>query len=190
MPMTRLLRFYYIRHGQTDANAQRMMCGGEWDISLNSIGEAQAQSAAQKFLDLPLSDRPEFICCSPMLRARQTAETIASAIQIPIKIVEELREWRVGDWEKKPWGEVPDPFTTTEDPKNGETRKEFEERVIRGVAKGLEEDGPVLFVGHGAVWHALAKPLKVDHGNVPNATPILIELSLEGLQAIWTTKIL
>lgn len=186
--MTRLFRFYFIRHGRTDANAQGKMCGGDWDIPLNGEGEQQAHAAAQKFLSLPKEDRPEFICSSPMMRARQTGEAISSVLKMPMKVVEELREWRVGDWEGKPWGEVPDPFTTTEDPNNGETRREFEERVIRGASKALEEDGPVLIVGHGAVWHALTKPLGIDPGNIPNATPVLIELMLNGLAAKWTAK--
>ncbi|MEC7275963.1 MAG: histidine phosphatase family protein [Bdellovibrionota bacterium] len=27
--------FYFVRHGQTEANAKGLICGGEWDIPLN-----------------------------------------------------------------------------------------------------------------------------------------------------------
>jgi broad specificity phosphatase PhoE len=179
-----------MRHGRTDANAQGLMCGGDWDIELNAEGRSQVDQAVEKFLKINNTELPTAICSSPMKRTLQSAEPIAKQFKIPLIQVEELREWRVGDWESKPWGEVPDPFSTTRDPANGETRMSFEERVIHGVSKGLKMKGPILFVAHGAVWHALTKPLKIDLTRIPNASPVFVELVVTGLEAKWQIKLI
>ncbi len=178
-----IFKFVFLRHGQTDANAQGLMCGGDWDIPLNATGFDQARRAAEKIAQSGISISS--ICCSPMRRAQETAQIVAKELSKSIITVEELREWRVGEWEQRPWKEVPDPFLTDVDPEKGESRLEFEQRVIRGARKSFGEAGPVLIVAHGGVWHALARPLKVDQGIIPNATPALVELNLRGLEAFW-----
>lgn len=178
-----IFRFVFLRHGQTDANAQGLMCGGDWDIPLNATGFDQARRAAETIVRSGISISS--ICASPMRRAQETAEIVATQLSKPIITIEELREWRVGEWEQRPWKEVPDPFLTEVDPEKGESRLEFERRVIRGARKSFSEAGPVLIVAHGGVWHALARPLKVDQGIIPNATPAVVELRLKGLEASW-----
>jgi probable phosphoglycerate mutase len=161
--------FYYIRHGQTDANKNEQMCGGDWDIPLNDEGRRQAKSASDK---KELLSSIDTVYVSPMIRAKETAKILFEGLEKDIQEAEGLREWRVGDWESKAWSEVPNPFNTTEDPKNGETRQEFEERVINTVSELLElsAEKSTLFVAHGAVAHVLFTYLGVDVPYVKNAT--------------------
>lgn len=74
--------FYFIRHGQTDANLQGLMCGASWDISLNDTGTKQAEGAAFTLRQAVTSLGA--ICVSPMIRARQTAEIIAKQYKAAI----------------------------------------------------------------------------------------------------------
>ncbi len=70
--------FYFIRHGQTDANAQGLMCGGDWDISLNEVGLSQAAGLSNKILQV--TPAIEELRVSPMLRTKQTAENLNSIL--------------------------------------------------------------------------------------------------------------
>ena len=65
------MKFYVTRHGQTPWNRENKVCGTT-DIGLDEIGMEQARETARKLKDVPL-DR---VICSPLLRARQTAQLI------------------------------------------------------------------------------------------------------------------
>ena len=63
------MKIYIIRHGQTDWNVQRKIQGTS-DIELNSTGIKQSEEARKIVKELEL----DFIICSPLKRARKTAE--------------------------------------------------------------------------------------------------------------------
>lgn len=176
--------FYFVRHGQTDANARGLMCGGEWDIELNETGQEQATKLADKVARLNPSITK--LCVSPMLRAQQTAKHLNSILKAPKLTVEGLREWCVGEWEGRPWDDVPNPFNTTEDPPAGETRSQFEDRVLNAVKNSLKShhDEVLLFVSHGAVAHALFTLLGVDSLKIENCA--LYQIYADGLH--WKLK--
>lgn len=159
--------FYFVRHGQTNANAEGLMCGGDWDVELNDVGDKQSLGLSDKIINL--QPKIETLYVSPMKRTIKTAENINLLAKYPVQIEEDLIEWRVGDWEKQPWDNVPNPFNTTEDPKNGETREGFEERVISIIRKSLTEtDKTILFVSHGAFAHALFTFMGLDQKMIDN----------------------
>ncbi|MGL6007846.1 MAG: histidine phosphatase family protein [Culicoidibacterales bacterium] len=64
-----------IRHGETDWNRQGLI-QGQTDNPLNQLGFSQAKAAAPLFLNT----RIDAMISSPMIRARQTAETLANEI--------------------------------------------------------------------------------------------------------------
>ena len=64
--------FWFIRHGETDWNAQNLS-QGDIDIPLNAVGRAQAQSAAA----LMQGHRIVTIVSSTLSRALDTAQAIS-----------------------------------------------------------------------------------------------------------------
>lgn len=143
------------------------MCGGEWDIPLNSEGEIQALRAAQKVWELRGSIAHMYV--SPMKRAQQTASILNSMAKLSSDTIEGLREWRVGEWDQKPWEDVPNPFNTTIDPPGGESRVEFETRVETTLIEIFSRSPETpLIVSHGAVAHALFTILGIDRALIDN----------------------
>lgn len=85
---------YIMRHGRTDWN-DRNKLQGQTDIPLNESGRRMAEEAAAKYADIPLD-----ICfCSPLIRARETAEILLNGRNVPIRTDERLREMSFGEFE-------------------------------------------------------------------------------------------
>ena len=89
----------YLRHGQTDWNAQRLF-QGRTDIPLNETGREQARAQA---IALAGHNPPvDVIYASPLLRAKETAEIIQSALGVPIYFDDRLTERCYGSLEATP----------------------------------------------------------------------------------------
>ena len=89
-------RLYLVRHGETEWNADNRV-QGSMDISLSDKGRGQADLVADFLKNLP---RPQRILSSNLSRARETAEIIADALNIPgISVNPLLREINCGQWE-------------------------------------------------------------------------------------------
>ena len=73
------------RHGQTDYNSQGRI-QGQVDIPLNETGRDQARRASEGIAAL----RPTRIVSSPLVRARATAEVLASLTGLSVEIDEGL----------------------------------------------------------------------------------------------------
>lgn len=161
--------FYFVRHGRTDANEQSLMCGGDWDLAINSSGRSQAEYLARY---APAFFREiKAICASPMSRAMQTAEILNARLGVPLLTVEGFREWRVGTWEKRPWDEFADKLATGETPPGGESLADFERRVTLALSASLAVPGPVLIVAHGAVWYSVLSALGLERSRLDNCSP-------------------
>lgn len=76
--LARETHFYLIRHGESDANALGVVQGHS-DHPLNKRGEAQAAAAGQWLADKGITS----LSCSPLKRARRTAEIIAREARLP-----------------------------------------------------------------------------------------------------------
>lgn len=70
---------YFIRHGQTNWNAQQLI-QGQTNIPLNDVGIAQAQQMAQSLQGITFDK----VFCSPLDRALQTCKAVVDADQITI----------------------------------------------------------------------------------------------------------
>ncbi|MGN6361340.1 MAG: histidine phosphatase family protein, partial [Thermomicrobiales bacterium] len=86
---------YLVRHGENPANILREFSYRTVDYSLTPRGVEQARQAAAFFRAQPV----DAIYSSPLKRARETAAEIAAALDLPITVLEELREINVGDLE-------------------------------------------------------------------------------------------
>src|SRR5665213_3365058 len=96
---------YYIRHGETEWNADGRLQGTQ-DIPLNDLGREQAAHAGGILVDLFARDHPgenslAFVA-SPLGRARSTMELVRGALGLPphdYAIDDRLREIGYGHWE-------------------------------------------------------------------------------------------
>jgi broad specificity phosphatase PhoE len=96
---------YYIRHGETEWNAEGKLQGGQ-DIPLNDLGRAQAANAggilAGLFARDGRSEQSLAFVASPLGRARSTMELVRGALKLPVvgyALDDRLREIGYGDWE-------------------------------------------------------------------------------------------
>lgn len=83
-----------IRHGECDGNAKDMF-RGQMDFPLNERGLKQAYEAGQAARELGI----EAIYSSPLLRARQTAQSVADACGLQIVLCPGINNVCLGAWE-------------------------------------------------------------------------------------------
>ena len=90
------MKIYVMRHGQTDWNLAGK-AQGRTDIELNDTGIEQAKQAKKQIDNYKI----DLIICSPLKRARKTAEIINEAINCQIISDERIIERGFGNIEGK-----------------------------------------------------------------------------------------
>ncbi len=85
--------FYFIRHGQTEWNAERRM-QGQWESDLTELGRAQAKQTAAAVAAFGV----DAIYASPLRRASDSAHPLCDATGCAATFDDRLKEWRAGDW--------------------------------------------------------------------------------------------
>ncbi len=172
------MKIYVVRHGLTELNKQKKV-NGEIDEPLAQEGIEQAKEAIST-----LPDSITHIYTSPLLRARQTAEIIGSALKIPAFPVKELTEIHMGTLAGKSWEEMESGLELKEkhrsvqfdyQPFGGESVKDVHKRLVKFLKKinGKHIDDQVLIITHGGIirfFHLL------DSGEVPYETEKHISL--------------
>lgn len=174
--------FYFLRHGETDWNRNRLI-QGQTDVPLNDLGLSQAESVRAAVEALPIAT----ICCSPLLRTRRTMEIVNCNIKKPVVLVPELMEVGLGEIQGQASnGEWRAPWVKGElTPPGGETFLEYVARILRGLTHSLTQPGPVLMVGHGGNFWALEHYGLIDSGTrVSNCS--LFRVDPPGDSKFWT----
>jgi broad specificity phosphatase PhoE len=87
-------RIFLARHGVTQANVDRVHAGLS-DVPLLEQGREQAHALAERVLSLPIGE----MWTSPLRRARETAEIVATRCRLPPFVDDDLRELEAGPWE-------------------------------------------------------------------------------------------
>ncbi|MFI9200628.1 bifunctional RNase H/acid phosphatase [Streptomyces sp. NPDC053048] len=96
--------FVLLRHGETALTPQKRFSGsGGTDPELSEAGRRQAEAVAAA---LAARGTVQAIVSSPMRRTRQTAEAVAKALGLEVRIDEGLREADFGKWEGLTFAEV------------------------------------------------------------------------------------
>ncbi len=95
--------FLLLRHGETEHTREKRFSGsGGIDPVLSAVGRAQAAAAATA-----LAGRgADAVVTSPLARARETADSVAAALGVSVRVEEDLRECAFGDWEGLTFAEV------------------------------------------------------------------------------------
>jgi probable phosphoglycerate mutase len=91
-----------VRHGETVWNQQRRIQGGGSDIELSEAGRKQAESLGVRLKEMDLSA----IYSSPLKRALDTAQAVASHHNLAVQIEPDLREIDAGELEGVPITEL------------------------------------------------------------------------------------
>lgn len=128
---------YLIRHGRTDHNASGLLLG-HLNPELDEKGLRQAEAVAKA---IPKVDR---IISSPLLRAQQTAQAIATHTNVEIETDDRWIELNYGDYDGVPLGslepELWRQWRTDVDfrPPNGESLRELGVRVEKAMQSLVE----------------------------------------------------
>ena len=91
--------FYFVRHGQTVWNVENKICGCT-DSPLTEYGREQARETGMKILAEGI--QADEILCSPLSRAKDTAQFISEMTGIPCRVEPRLIEQNFGKWESTP----------------------------------------------------------------------------------------
>jgi broad specificity phosphatase PhoE len=156
-------KLYFIRHGETDWNAEGRL-QGQTERPLNARGLAQAEQAGRALgkllkgaLDLPF-------VASPMIRTRQTMQGVRKALGLPpddYATDPRLIEVSFGRWEGLVWPEV-----QSRDPAGAAAREEAKWSFVPpgGESYAILSDRVM-------AWHAevTADQVVVSHGGVARA---------------------
>ena len=175
------MKIYYVRHGQTDWNLTKKMQGGGTEKALNETGINQANQTREELENVEY----DIVICSPMHRAKQTAEIINKNKDIQTITDERIRERKLGklegheiteEIEHQIWDydlnyQIPD----------GENLHDFEKRILEFFEdiKKKYPDKTVLIVAHGGV----AKVIKAHLYGMPESRN-LSDISMKNCEII------
>lgn len=170
---------WFVRHGQTDWNAERRY-QGHGDVPLNDTGRAQAARNGLALKDLIARPERAAFFSSPLVRATETLEIVRDAMDLPRKryaLDDRLIEIDLGLWNGRTHDEV-----AAEDPGVHERREKekwafrtpggesYAEAATRVREFLMTLDRPAVIAGHGASGRILRAYLL---GLKPSRTPHL-----------------
>ena len=161
------MRIYVLRHGQTAMNAKNQIMG-RTDIELSAEGRKQAQEAAEKISAFPKEKLPDSIICSPLIRAKQTAQYVADELEescgkiIQIRYDEHLIEQDYGELEGT--DRLSELFAISKTQfamktgRTGESHMQLAQRVYNflDMVCDLYKGQNVLLVTHGGICRVIA----------------------------------
>lgn len=150
---------YFVRHGQTDWNAQQLV-QGHTDRALNIIGEKQAEELQEIFREIHF----DMIFSSDLQRAKRTAEIATLERKLAIQTTDVLRERYFGSLE----GVHRDEFKKLHALRSTLTK---EQKLIHRLVPDMENDEEVIgrviqFLREVAVGYSGKTVLVVSHGAV------------------------
>jgi broad specificity phosphatase PhoE len=177
-------RIYLARHGQTAYNAEGRF-QGQGAVPLDATGRSQARELAEKAAAYEFA----VLWCSPLLRARETADTVAARIGLEPREDPRLMETDAGEWTDRSFADV-----QAEDPQGfarfadgdptfafpgGESFAQQGVRVAGAFHDIKRAEVPALVVCHGGVIRIAlfqrTKDREALSDRVPNATIVPLD---------------
>ena len=157
---------HFVRHGESEANVERVVANRGLTHPLTSTGRAQARAVAETLRREGITR----VVSSPLLRALETSTVIAHALEVPLEVDDALREVDLGDLEGRGDADTWDawarygrswlePGATPLHPPGGEPLERIAARfggLVAGLrARAAAGQGPVVCVGHGALYRTM-----------------------------------
>jgi len=163
---------FLLRHGESVSNVEGRV-QGQLDVDLTDLGIEQARRAGLWFAS-PEGPAIEEIWSSPLRRARRTAEIVAAAVGLDVRVDDRLKELDAGIFQGLLWSELdsihPEAHARWKsgDPDyaipGGESRRSLAgrgEAVLTEIARRPAAN--VLVVAHGGILtHALRRMVNLD----------------------------
>ena len=120
--------FYFLRHGETHANACGLRAGGDCDSKLTDRGRKQTFDAARMLAET-CAPRPRRVVTSNMARTLHSARIVSTILGLRLKVVPGLEERRLGDWNFRPVHSTEHLIARGHAPFGGESEWRFRRRV-------------------------------------------------------------
>ncbi|MDL2217311.1 histidine phosphatase family protein [Christensenellaceae bacterium OttesenSCG-928-M15] len=190
------MNLIFIRHGQTHWNSLRKT-QGRTDIPLDETGLCQARLVASRLKRRPVTA----VLTSPLMRARQTAECIATPhglapIEYPLLIEQDFGDWegipidqltdsfpaQLSDWWKDPFSSIP---------QGGESMQAVKDRLLpllNDLTSSYQQKDTIAIVGHSVPLRLLIAHLlglaesRLHHFRLDNAS--ITEFQITGERTI------
>ncbi len=156
------MELFLIRHGRTRWNQERVF-RGRADVPLDEVGRREAEFLAQRLK----GEGIRAIYCSPLSRARETAQILSRVLEAPVTVSPELVDLDFGRWQGlsvrevercfgelyRKWLKSPHEVIFPE----GESLREVYNRVVPFVEglKGRHKGEAVAIVSHRVVLKVL-----------------------------------
>jgi broad specificity phosphatase PhoE len=149
------------RHGETDWNRE-LRWQGHRDPPLNDLGREQARALAESLPATSISA----VYASDLRRASETAEIVAAALQLPVRLDPALREIDVGSWAGQTLDELATRYpeavarwrqTGERGWEGGESHEEMAARVVAAIQSiaAAHPENQILVISHGGPLRAL-----------------------------------
>ena len=196
---------YIVRHGTTSWNLLRRIQGIA-DIPLTEEGLRMAEETGRALQDVSFDK----CICSPLLRARQTAEKILAGKNVPLILDPRIQEINFGVLEGKVLrdqeGNILEPRFISffddplrfERPEDGENIPDVLERTRdfwqELVSDTENRDRTILVCSHGCAVRGILQNVYQDpehfwHGSVPpNCSVNLVEVDEKGTRLLWEDR--
>jgi len=154
-----------IRHGENDFTKKHRLAGYLPNVHLNERGRKQAQELADALKSAPI----KAVYSSPLERAVETANPIAAALRLEVRIEAGLAETNVGKWQgrslaalrlTKQWKVIQGTPSRAQFPE-GETFYECQARVVAALDSICTKHRPKDIIA--CVFHADPIKLAVAH---------------------------
>jgi len=175
------MAIYFLRHGQSVANVQRIFAGQRNDSPLTDLGVEQAKIAGVKIKKLNINR----IVTSNLERAIQTGNEVAKVIGLDVDNIEvdnRLAEYDMGELTNSPVRDISsDDFVGVD---GAEKVIDFHNRIVSALKQYKNCDEDILLVSHAGIYKIIeayrtGMVLKDFHtlSDCPNATVFELDLN-------------
>jgi broad specificity phosphatase PhoE len=180
LPERPIYTFVFLRHGESVGNAESRW-QGQSNYPLTEKGRAQSQALADRWKSEGV--KFDLVVSSPLARAKETAEIVASALNVRVEFDPIWLERDIGEMEGLTAEEVhrkpQPPFTTPYDPVGGDGEGDW--ALFLRAGQALHEllkrpAGSYLIVSHGGLLNQLMHAIV---GVAPHADPSGVRFRFE-----------